>query len=436
MVYLRSTEQLRIYQGGGQMDYSRIARKLRGTIAGFSGELSKGLPKVAERFIREMVYGIQASQSVVLTKIARMLEETISIKKVEERLSRQLLREGLAERIQNNLLRMAAALVKKDTLLILDPSDIRKKYAKKMQYLGKVHDGSEDEIGNGYWTSNVVATETDGSTIIPLVGRLYSANAPQFVSENQELLTVMEMVSGATKKRGLWVIDRGGDRRNLIVPMLKKGYRFLVRLIGTRNLLWGSKEALALDIAKDCPSVYAETVVKVDDGKEKVYHIEFGYRNVRFPGREEVLGLLVVRGFGEEPMMLLTTEPLRRSRKVLWRLVRAYIRRWAIEETIRYIKQSYELEDVRVLNYRSLQNIMPLVCAAAYFAAVLLDTASKLKVMSGYVLKAAKRVFGIPEFHYYCIADGLTSIFTRYPGRIVRSSPLVTAQAMLFPSSA
>ena len=49
------------------------------------------------------------------------------------------------------------------------------------------------------------------------------------------------------------------------------------------------------------------------------------------------------------------------------------LRRWAIEETLRYVKQSYELEDVRVLNYRSLQNIMPLVCAVAYFAAVLLD---------------------------------------------------------------
>jgi hypothetical protein len=50
------------------MDYSRVARKLRERIAGFSGELSLGLPKVARRFVNEMVYGIQASQSVVLTK--------------------------------------------------------------------------------------------------------------------------------------------------------------------------------------------------------------------------------------------------------------------------------------------------------------------------------------------------------------------------------
>jgi len=418
------------------MDYSRIARKLREKIGGFSGELSRGLPKVVERLVREMIYGIQASQSVVLTKIGRMLEEPISLKKVEERLSRQLLRRGIGQKVQHNLLRMGAKHVGKDTLLILDPSDIRKKYAKKMQYLATVRDGSEGELGNGYWTCNVAATEVDGSKIVPLAGRLYSAESPEFVSENHEILTVVDMVSEAVEKRGLWIIDRGGDRRNLIVPLLKRRCRFLIRLIGNRNLLWAGKEILASEIAKDCPMLYAETIVKVDDGKEKVYHLEFGYRNVKFPGREESLGLLVVSGFGQEPMMLLTTEPLRRSRKLLWWVVRAYVRRWAIEETIRFIKQSYELEDVRVLNYRSLQNMMPLVCAAAYFAAVMLDTASKLKVMAGYVLKAAKRVFGIPEFHYYCIADGLTSIFTRYPGRIIRLLTQATTQEMLFPSSA
>ena len=271
---------------------------------------------------------------------------------------------------------------------------------------------------------------------MPLAGRLYSAESPEFVSENHEILTVVDMVSEAVDQRGLWVIDRGGDRRNLIVSMLKRLCRFLIRLIGNRNLLWAGKEILASEIAKDCPMLYAETIVKVDDGKEKVYHLEFGYRNGKLPGREEALGLLVVQGFGQEPMMLLTTEPLRRSRKALWWVLRAYIRRWAIEETIRFIKQSYELEDVRVLNYRSLQNMMPLVCAAAYFAAVMLDTASKLKVMAGYVLKAAKRVFGIPEFHCYCIADSLTSIFTRYPGRVIRLLTQATTQEMLFPSSA
>ena len=155
-----------------------------------------------------------------------------------------MLRPGLGQRIQGNLLSMAGACVGEETLLILDPSDIRKKYAKKMQYVGTVHDGSENELGTGYWTCNVVATEGEGTSIVPLVGRLYSAESPEFISENRELLTVMEGVATATQKRGLWVIDRGGDRRNLIVPMLKRQYRFLIRLIGNRYLVWGAEKCL------------------------------------------------------------------------------------------------------------------------------------------------------------------------------------------------
>ena len=400
------------------MNYSKTARKLRTRIAKFSGELSAGLPRVAARFVSEMIYGIQASQSVILTKIGRTLEEPIPIKKVQGRLCRQLGRKELGATIQSNLLNMAKELVKEDTLLILDPSDIRKKYAKRMEHLTTIRDGSAKELGQGYWLCNTMATEIEGDNMIPLTSRLYSTDAPGHESENREILDTIDAVSNTVNGRGIWVIDRGGDRRNLFVPLLEAKRRFLIRLVGNRNLIQRGKTVLAEDIAKDCLCPYSETIVNMDDGKEKVYHLKFGFKKVLLPGRDESLGLIVVRGFGQKPMMLLTTEPLTRSRKTLWRLIRAYMRRWAIEESIRFIKQSYELEDVRVLGYRSLQNLMPLVMAAAYFAAVVLDTHAKLKVVAGYALKAAKRLFGIPDFHYYAIADGLTSIFQRCPGRI------------------
>jgi hypothetical protein len=324
------------------MDYSKTARKLRARIGKFSGELSHGLPQVAGRFVSEMIYGIQASQSVVLTKIGRTLEESVSIKKLEERLSRQLGRKGLGLTIQSNLLNMAKDLVKEDTLLILDPSDLRKKYAKKMQYLATVRDGSEKELGKGYWLLNIIATEIKGDSMIPITCKLYSTDAPDHESENREILDHIDMVSKAVKRRGIWVIDRGGDRKNLIVPLLEKRCRFLIRLVGNRHLIQRKNTALAGDIARNCPCPYRQTIVKIDGGKERVLHLDFGFRKVRFPGRDEPLGLLVVRGFGQEPMMLLTTEPLSRSHQALWRLVQAYMRRWAIEESIRFIKQSYE----------------------------------------------------------------------------------------------
>lgn len=414
------------------MDYSKIAKSLRWKIAQFSGGVSKGLPKVSVRFVSEMVYGIQASRSVVLTKVGRELEEPISLKKVEERLSRQLGRAGLWRTVQNNLLDVASYRIGKDTLLILDLSDIRKRYARKMEYLSTIRDGSEGELGKGYSLCEVIATEAGADTMIPLVQHLYSTESPNFVSENSEILGVIDRVSRKTGNRGIWVVDRGGDRKNLFIPMLKKGQRFLVRLVGNRHLIHGRSTDLASTIAEECPCPYAETIVKIDDGKKKVYNLEFGFRNVRLPGSEEQLGLLVVRGFGKTPLMLLTTEPVRRNRKMLWRLVKAYMRRWAIEETIRFIKQSYDLEDVRVLGYKSLQNLMQLVLLATYFASVELDTNVKLRVMTGHILKEAKRVFGIPDFHYYAIADGLTGIFKRHPGRIVFIISKKSKQLALF----
>jgi hypothetical protein len=54
---------------------SRTAEKIRQQIAGFSGNLSRGLKKPAQRFVGEMIYGIQARKSVHLTEIGRSLGE-------------------------------------------------------------------------------------------------------------------------------------------------------------------------------------------------------------------------------------------------------------------------------------------------------------------------------------------------------------------------
>lgn len=418
------------------MQGSKVAVRLREKIVCFSGELSKGLPKTAHRFVAEMIYGIQARQSVVLTEVARALEERISIKKGEERLSRQLGRVGLGAVVQDNLLAQASKQIKDDTLLIIDPSDITKKYARKMQYLSTVRDGSEGQLAEGYWVCNVVGAEVEHNGIIPMYQHLYSAKAPDFVSENDEILRCVDMISKHVGHRGIWVMDRGGDRGNLIEPLLNRTKRFLIRLVGNRGLIFVRRPRLAKELADGCPCGYSETIIKEDKGKERVFHIDFGFRKVLFPGRKEQLYLLVVKGLGKDPLMLLTNVSLRRSRKVLWKMIRRYFRRWAIEDTIRFWKQSYDVENVRVLGYTSLQNLMSLVSAVSYFAAIVLDTVSKLRVTAAYVLKSAKRVFGIPEFRYYAIADGLKTIFMRHPGKPYRvlwpKAPQQSSQLLLF----
>jgi hypothetical protein len=395
------------------MNRSVVAQRVRAQLVRFSGIFSPHFTKPQSGFITEMIYGIQASQDVKLSTIARALEEPIAAKKTEERLSRHLKLPGLAQRINEQVAAHAAARVRADTLIIVDPTDVRKRYAQRMPYLGRIRDGSEGTFGNGYWGCMAVACEVDTRRVIPLHQRLWSAQAPDFVSENAQLLEVIDTIRGPTNGRGIYVLDRGGDRMKLFHPLLDRHLRFIVRLVGDRHLLWRGRPRPAAEIGRDCPMQYAETVIKEDLETERRFALEYGVRSVKLPDRAEPLSLVVVRGFGQEPLLLLTNVALTPSRQSLWAIVQGYIARWLVEETIRFVKQSYHLEDMRVLDYERLRNLMALVLAAVYFSAVWLGESLKLAVLATRVAQVAKRLFSVPDFRYYALADGIATLFSK-----------------------
>ena len=78
-------------------------------------------------------------------------------------------------------------------------------------------------------------------------------------------------------------------------------------------------------------------------------------------------------------------------------MVAAHLTQWRIEEMLRFIKQSYRPEDIRVQRYIRLQNMLAILMAVVYFTAVYLGKL-KLRVLARHLVKAACRVFGIPDF--------------------------------------
>ncbi|MCD6498203.1 MAG: hypothetical protein J7M25_07910 [Deltaproteobacteria bacterium] len=203
-----------------------------------------------------------------------------------------------------------------------------------------------------------------------------------------------------------------GDRREFLIPWTKdERVRYLVRQRGHRHLLYKGKLKSGKALAEICKTPYGETIVKEKDGEEKACFVHVGFLPVRLPEcPRRPLWLVVAKGFGEEPMMLLTTEPMRRYGKVLWWAVAAYLTRWRVDDTILFIKQSYGLENVRVLTYRRLKNLVTLLLAVAYFTAVRVGLNARLKILALHVLDAAKRLFGIPDFRYYALSDGMKDI--------------------------
>ena len=404
---------------------AQTAAKMRAHLEAFSGRLSATLSKPARRFVGEALYGIAARGSIRLSEIARSLDEPIALIKTETRLSRNLARPELAA-VGDAVLAEGARRIGERTLLILDLSDIAKPYAEKMEHLARVRDGSEGAIADGYWLAHVVGVENEDNAIVPLYASLWSQKAPAFVSENEEVLTAIRSVAAACHGRGVWVIDRGGDRGEIYAPLIGEGHDFIVRNKGDRHLLVGhspagTAKAATEDLAASCPMYFATHIVREERGSEVSHRLDYGFRPVRLPNHaHKKLWLVVVRGLGENPLMLLTNIGMKRNRKTLWWAVCAYLTRWRIEETIRFIKQSYDLEDIRVLTYQRLRNMVVLVNAVAFFTANVIGSRMKLQILATHLITASKRLFGIPDFRFYAIADGIREVCARSPRRIIR----------------
>ena len=133
---------------GNAMYDTTIAAKLLGQLESFLGRISPHFHKPVARFIGDMVYGIMVETDVKLASIVRALKEKTTPKKVEDRLSRMLSSDGLEAGLHGVIASEGAKKVHKDTLIILGPSDVQKPYARKMEYLAKVWDGSKGEVGD------------------------------------------------------------------------------------------------------------------------------------------------------------------------------------------------------------------------------------------------------------------------------------------------
>jgi hypothetical protein len=161
-----------------------------------------------------------------------------------------------------------------------------------------------------------------------------------------------------------------------------------------------------------CRLLHQAKIIKIENGREKLYELWYGAEPIRLPGCEEPLLLVVVAGFGQEPLLLLTNVCGVRDSQSLWWIAQIYLTRWKIEETFRFVKQSYQLEDIRVLRYQRLKNLVLLMTAAAYFATAFLGQKLKLKILCEKLLIISQRFFGIPPFRFYALADGIGNILS------------------------
>jgi Transposase DDE domain len=317
------------------------------------------------RFLSDMLVGLVSAGHVHLTAVARSLSRGAgNLHAEEKRLSRNLGSEHWdMSPVADALLHRSAALVTDTTLIVADTTDLAKYYARHLEGLGWVHDGSDPEqrLARGY---AVFAAYVRVGTwqLFPLVAEPLKAYGGAPTAENLEFLGHILRVHAATGGRGTWVLDRGFDRRELYGPLVHNRVAFVVRQRGDRLVRTADgRERLLSEVAAEqvCPrprrwprgGVATAVAVWLPEVSDEPFLLVVGWRVPH----------------SDRPLMLLVSPAARRAGRTARWFVRAYRRRWGVEDATRGIKQHFTLEAFLVRSWRAIRRLLWLVAWAFWW---------------------------------------------------------------------
>src|SRR5699024_1751310 len=123
------------------------------------------------------------------------------------------------------------------------------------------------------------------------------------------------------------------------------------------------------------------------------------------------LTMVVVYGYGKEPMVLITNKRVGKKAEVL-SILKAYITRWRIEEMFRVQKQEFQLEDIRVRSLTSLRRMFLLVSIMVTFMTL------KIEKQNGFFHTVIERAKGIKakdqiKMYLYRFSAGMKAILEK-----------------------
>lgn len=405
-----------------------LLESLSANLDRFLQQVNVGLNKPQKKFLRDGLIGLLRAGRPIVCQMARNLpDQDTDFLSRRDRLEAHLNqgKDNFHPKVEAALPALWVPLIREDTALILDLSDLAKPLAKKMDYLATVRDGSTGQLVNGYWLVELYASVTHKNPI-PILLEPFSHEQPHCPGQNPVILAAVHQVFDWTQGLGVLVVDRGGDAITLLEDWLDHGYRFVVRLRGDRDLwafysqLGGLAQTvevqqegrwvplLARDLAEHVASPYRWSRVVKHKGRVVLRVGQVGWVRVRLPGRTEVLTMIVSRQAGSDtPMMLVTTLPIETVRDAK-RALRYYVRRWECEEGIRLLKAGVNLERIRTFNWTAICRLVLLCVLVMVYLTWLVE---RRPVLTERIIAFGQPLPDEPDFLLYRLLTGLTAAF-------------------------
>lgn len=360
---------------------NKLSSKLKIKIKNFSSSLSSNYKKHEQNFISEMIFGLLSNKSSRLSEVARALKEKKSLKITHNRLQLNLKKINTVSTIssyQKNI----KNLIDKNAVLSVDPGDITKRYATKMENIAFVHDGSasknEKKIKLGYNLIQIVAVNPS-KQVIPLLLELFSVNEKNYKSINYIVIENIKKISKLLgNQTGVYVLDRGNDAINILKELLNISVRFIVSMNSRRDLILGNNKKMNIKKAASKANFdyQQKHLMKLSIKDKTRYQVVVGIKKVRLPSYKQKLNLVVLKKVrGKKILMWFLTNEKIDNTKDSFKIIFNYLRRWGVEDAFRFIKQSYDLEDIRLRNYSSLKNMVNFIFLAFGFLCVIQNKA-------------------------------------------------------------
>ncbi len=400
----------------------KMAKNMQEKFHHFLEPLGRGLSLPEQKFLKDSSTGILGRGSVIVRQIAQDLDESIDLKKTCKRLYENFKRKELSDKLEQNLLRKQCNHLNKDSLILVDPSDIMKPSSKQMEGLSRIRDGSSGKRNNGYDLLNIIAytPEENGYQISPLRSDFYSKEIEIDTKANITFDRINDIVI-YSNNRGIYVFDRAGDGRIKIRKLSDDENAYVIRSMGKRDLIVNEKE---LNFKQVCKSVNLDYEVP---GKKKGSKLLCGIKRVKVrldphpkkhPTTTETW-LVVCRHKSEKGKLggffyLLCDFPHHQLSlgEIIEKALGSYRLRWKIEELHRQVKQDYGWEEMQLLSYVGLKNmntILWIVISFLYslkkivlqlaeaFHVLMMDKKKNIELLYGFIyyrlFKVVKKVF-------------------------------------------
>ena len=330
------------------------------------------------KFYLDMVYGILKSKSIVLNEIAHSLNEDTTLKKVNERLYKNLMRiPDVNER--HNMIKIGLSYMReKEKVFLIDDTDVIKPYGKAFEGMAKVRDasypGESTKYDHGYKVTTITGLTSHRKQPVPFYDHVHSPFELDYLSVNNITnIGVRRICEHLKPYEGMFVGDRGYDDIKFMKMIHDLNQYFLVRMHNNRWLIFEKGKVKAFDKAK---TVKGKVIVPITVYAKERFIKATSFKCKLREYKEYVWVVISYMDNNPDPLILITNKPLI-TKDDITQMVYRYSSRWRIEEYFRFKKTELGFENFRVKMLDSINNLTFALDIAIMLLAIIIEENSQ-----------------------------------------------------------